>query len=128
LCIQKLWKRNNYWAYKKRFRDVDCLEIPEPYREKRDKVHHKTLDCIMGGGEWSISQFFTVVFFCKCFGLCTLPSRDLFPFFTNVQCHIIKNLTDLNRSGSAGKYPTSVLLYWPSDSEVCIISIYLGML
>ena len=32
-------------------------------------------------------------------------------FFTNVQCHIIKKLTDLNRSGNTGKYPTSVLLY-----------------
>jgi hypothetical protein len=29
-------------------------------------------------------------FFCKCFSLCTLPSRDLFPIFANVQCHIIK--------------------------------------
>ena len=57
-------------------------------------------------------------FFCKCFSLCTLPSRDLFPIFANVQCHIIKKLTDLNRSGSTGKYPTSVLLYWPRHRSV----------
>ena len=31
--------------------------------------------------------------FCKCFGLCPLASRDLFPpFFTNGQCHIIRDL------------------------------------
>jgi hypothetical protein len=35
--------------------------------------------------------FFTIVFF-SIFGLCTLTSRDLFPLFANVQCHIIKNL------------------------------------
>ena len=45
--------------------------------------------------------FFTIVFFCKCFELCTFPSRDLFPhFFSNVQCRIIKKHIDLNRSGS----------------------------
>ena len=29
-----------------------------------------------------------------------------------------KKLTDLNRSGSTGKYPTSVLLYWPRYRSV----------
>jgi hypothetical protein len=29
-----------------------------------------------------------------------------------------KKLTDLNRSGSTGNYPTSVLLYWPRYRSV----------
>ena len=34
-----------------------------------------------------------------------------FLFLTNVQCHIIKKLTDFDCSGCMGKYQTSVLLY-----------------
>jgi hypothetical protein len=44
----------------------------------------------------------------------TLPSRDLFPHI--LQTYTMpynKKLADLNRSGGTGKYPTSVLLYWP---------------
>jgi hypothetical protein len=48
--------------------------------------------------------FFTIVFFCKCFELCTLPSRDLFP-------HFFSMLTSTDRA--VEKYPTEVLLYWP---------------
>jgi hypothetical protein len=61
----------------------------------------------------------TIVFFfanVSDFVLC--PRVTFFPFFTNVQCYIIKKLTDLNRSGSTGKYPTSVLLYWPRYRSV----------
>jgi hypothetical protein len=63
--------------------------------------------------------FFTIVFFCKCFGLCTLLSRDLFsPFFYKRTMPYNKKLTDLNRSGSTGKYSTSVLLFWPRYRSV----------
>jgi hypothetical protein len=51
----------------------------------------------------------SIVFFCKCFGLCTLPSRGLFPIFYKRTMPYNKKLTDLNRSGNTGKYPTSVL-------------------
>jgi hypothetical protein len=35
--------------------------------------------------------FYNCFFFCKSFGLCTLLAWPFFPFFTNVQYHIIKN-------------------------------------
>jgi hypothetical protein len=41
-----------------------------------------------------------------------------FPIFYKRTMSYNKKLTDLNRSCSTGKYSTSVLLYWPSDSEV----------
>ena len=50
--------------------------------------------------------------------LYSFPSRDLFPMFYKRTMPYNKKLTDLNRSGSTGKYPTSVLLYWPRYRSV----------
>jgi hypothetical protein len=61
--------------------------------------------------------FFTIVFFCKLFRTLHFAlAWPFLPFFYKRSYN--KKLTDLNRSGSTGKYPTSVLLCWPRYRSV----------
>jgi hypothetical protein len=59
--------------------------------------------------------FFIIFFFANVsdlvLSLC--PRLTFFPIFYKRTMPYNKKLTDLNRSGSTRKYPTSVLLYWP---------------
>jgi hypothetical protein len=57
--------------------------------------------------------FFTIVFWQMFRTLYFALAWPFSHFFYESTMPYNKKLTDLNRSGSTGKYPTSVLLYWP---------------